>query len=462
MLCKKILQHVASHAGLHTETVQLAAALSSALSTATAANSTSNSSAVICSSYTAAKPDASCTCNRTWWTALGAAIMAVAAAATPALADSSPAGKPIQSKSAAGEEGDGVTSGGGLLSLSIKQRIFFKYEKRIRDLSTLEKIYDYFATHEKDGYKVMSSHDVARALVPTYPPVGTNVVRAGFLEGERGHSQEAHDATDQLLTFFDHDKDGSISFNEFLLIVVCLSVPEKDVEVVFDVMDLDDNGLIDKDEFLKVLQQLERRAGIQQGFHSRVGKHSAVNVNAREITHTLFQEAGKDGVDLSKFRAFLNRLQDSMLRLEFAHYNTGGKGTVSGQDFANSLVTAADVKEVDAMLNKVERPLPKQDFAKLLFKTMGAKLSPAVLDIVYYVFGDGDGMLDGPCFVDVMKRRNRVPGYRKGQALAVVTPEDEQPHPHSWFGCIKDCIFGAQDHHRYPKHPPKQEGQQQQ
>eukprot|EP00879_Flechtneria_rotunda_P032318 GHRR01035501.1.p1 GENE.GHRR01035501.1~~GHRR01035501.1.p1 ORF type:complete len:115 (+),score=24.09 GHRR01035501.1:84-428(+) len=70
--------------------------------------------------------------------------------------------------------------------------------------------------------------------------------------GERGHSQEAHDATDQLLTFFDHDKDGSISFNEFLLIVVCLSVPEKDVEVVFDVMDLDDNGLIDKDEFLKV------------------------------------------------------------------------------------------------------------------------------------------------------------------------------------------------------------------
>eukprot|EP00879_Flechtneria_rotunda_P019290 GHRR01020259.1.p1 GENE.GHRR01020259.1~~GHRR01020259.1.p1 ORF type:complete len:441 (+),score=133.17 GHRR01020259.1:639-1961(+) len=354
MLCKKILQHVASHAGLHTETVQLAAALSSALSTATAANSTSNSSAVICSSYTAAKPDASCTCNRTWWTALGAAIMAVAAAATPALADSSPAGKPIQSKSAAGEEGDGVTSGGGLLSLSIKQRIFFKYEKRIRDLSTLEKIYDYFATHEKDGYKVMSSHDVARALVPTYPPVGTNVVRAGFLEGERGHSQEAHDATDQLLTFFDHDKDGSISFNEFLLIVVCLSVPEKDVEVVFDVMDLDDNGLIDKDEFLKVLQQLERRAGIQQGFHSRVGKHSAVNVNAREITHTLFQEAGKDGVDLSKFRAFLNRLQDSMLRLEFAHYNTGGKGTVSGQDFANSLVTAADVKEVDAMLNKIQ------------------------------------------------------------------------------------------------------------
>lgn len=66
----------------------------------------------------------------------------------------------------------------------MRQRIFFKYEKRIRDLSSLEKIYDYFATHEHSSTKVMSSQDVVHALVPTYPPVGSNVVRAGFLDGE--------------------------------------------------------------------------------------------------------------------------------------------------------------------------------------------------------------------------------------------------------------------------------------
>jgi hypothetical protein len=52
-----------------------------------------------------------------------------------------------------------------------------------RDLSSLEKIYEYFATQTQDGRKVMSAQDVVRALVPTYPPVGSNVERAGFLDG---------------------------------------------------------------------------------------------------------------------------------------------------------------------------------------------------------------------------------------------------------------------------------------
>jgi hypothetical protein len=41
------------------------------------------------------------------------------------------------------------------------------------------------------------------------------------------------------------------------------------------------------------------------------------------MVHKLFQEAGA-GVHLNKFRAFLQRLQEGMLRLEFAHYDTTG------------------------------------------------------------------------------------------------------------------------------------------
>jgi hypothetical protein len=46
-------------------------------------------------------------------------------------------------------EADGITAGGKLLSLSMRQRIFFKYEKRIRELSSLEKVFDYFSTHDR-------------------------------------------------------------------------------------------------------------------------------------------------------------------------------------------------------------------------------------------------------------------------------------------------------------------------
>jgi Ca2+-binding EF-hand superfamily protein len=56
--------------------------------------------------------------------------------------------------------------------------------------------------------------------------------------GERGHTQDSRAAQQQLLHFFDRDGSGTIDFHEFVLIVICLSVPEKDIEVVFDVMDL--------------------------------------------------------------------------------------------------------------------------------------------------------------------------------------------------------------------------------
>lgn len=63
---------------------------------------------------------------------------------------------------------------------------------------------------------------------------------------------------------------------------------------------------------------------------------------------------------------------------------------------------------------QIERPLSKPDFNKLLMKTLKVQLAPAVLDILFAVFGTDQGLLDGPGFVSVMKARNRVPGYKVG------------------------------------------------
>lgn len=69
---------------------------------------------------------------------------------------------------------------------------------------------------------------------------------------------------------------------------------------------------------------------------------------------------------------------------------------------------------------QIERPLSKGDFAELLYKTLQVKLAPAVLDILFAVFGDDQGLLDGPAFVSVMKSRNRVPGYKVRSHTAAV------------------------------------------
>lgn len=84
---------------------------------------------------------------------------------------------------------------------------------------------------------------------------------------------------------------------------------------------------------------------------------------------------------------------------------------------------------------QIQRPLAKADFAKLVQKTLGLKLAPAVQDIVFAVFGDSDGMLDGPAFVQVMKSRNRV-GYRVSTGCWLAWRWSEQ---HAMPACCPVC-----------------------
>lgn len=83
------------------------------------------------------------------------------------------------------EEEYGEVNGFHLLDLETRKRTFFKYEKRVRSLSTPEKIFEYFASIEDDGIKSMSHQDLLRALTAVYPPQGSTLERAGALLGEK-------------------------------------------------------------------------------------------------------------------------------------------------------------------------------------------------------------------------------------------------------------------------------------
>ena len=45
------------------------------------------------------------------------------------------------------------SSGWKILGLSSRRRVFFKYEKRIRELSAPDKVFDYFASTSQDGMR---------------------------------------------------------------------------------------------------------------------------------------------------------------------------------------------------------------------------------------------------------------------------------------------------------------------
>lgn len=141
-------------------------------------------------------------------------------------------------------------------SLERRKKIFFKYEKRIRNLSTPEKIFDYFSSLEEDEVRYMTSADLLRALVPVYPPEGSPIERGGALLGEKVPCEE----TVKFFQLFDLDGDNLISFHEYLMVLILLSIPLRDIEVIFDVVDLDDNGVIDRDEFQRLMDKIKLKS----------------------------------------------------------------------------------------------------------------------------------------------------------------------------------------------------------
>ena len=59
-----------------------------------------------------------------------------------------------------------------------------------------------------------------------------------------------------LFNQFDVDHDGTISYTEFLLVLVLVSVPLKDIQAIFSIIDDDDNGTITRHEFWDLVTRL--------------------------------------------------------------------------------------------------------------------------------------------------------------------------------------------------------------
>jgi hypothetical protein len=71
------------------------------------------------------------------------------------------------------------------------------------------------------------------------------------------------------------------------------------------------------------------------------------------VLQVFFGESSSSKLHLPKFRAHLQALHTNIVAAEFRHYDESGRGYISGTDFARSIVTPADVRRVDHLLDKV-------------------------------------------------------------------------------------------------------------
>ncbi|XP_057849679.1 calcium uptake protein, mitochondrial [Cryptomeria japonica] len=365
---------------------------------------------------------------------------------------------------------------GYVLRDSYRQRVFFKYEKRIRMRSSPEKVFEYFASIQgPDGEFLMTPADLMRAVVPVFPPSGSDIIRDGSLRGEQPPG-ELICSPSKFFMLFDIDEDGLISFPEYIFFVTLLSVPGSDISAAFKMLDLDHDGKIDREEFRKVmnLMRTKHRQGAAHRDGCRTGFKVVESVENGGLLKFFFGKDGSSRLQLEEFKKFIRDLHDEIIRLEFEHYDYQSIGTISAKDFALSMVAAADMKRINQYLDRVDdmsndpalnniritrdeywsfvklrrklRPLAlamytygkvygsltKADFQRAAEHVCKVEITNNLVDIIFHIFDSSkDGNLSIDEFLGVLDRREWDIAYpRESGIIHLLT---------CWWDCTKDC-----------------------
>jgi len=239
--------------------------------------------------------------------------------------------------------------------------LVINYENRIRDFSSPEKVFCYFASHELLGSPLMTFDDFVLSITPnlTREFDGSEMSHKGMSSssavGASGSLTSASvknmNDTPEFLEFrknaaveraqkleknarklsIDLSGDGLMSFSEYLFIFTLLSIPDSDFELTFMMFDQDGNGTVDCDEFLSVMQHMRKRSGVAQT--NRLGTAFVTDRNA-PICETFFGPNRDRKLDFKQFSEFVRSLQAEIWELEFYVAAAASHSTSSPSDIA--------------------------------------------------------------------------------------------------------------------------------
>lgn len=362
------------------------------------------------------------------------------------------------------------------LSDEYRRRIFFNYERRLRLRSPPEKVFTYFSSvRTPEGYNYMTAGDLMRAVVPVFPPSGSSQVREGYLAFERSPG-ELRCPPSKLFLQFDTNGDGLISFAEYIFFTTLLSIPEKNFKATFRMFDVDGDGVIDREEFKKIMAWMRSHthAGKTHSDGRRTGLHVSGDVENAGLVELFFGKDGTRKLPMEQFEQFLKDLHNEIITLEFAHYDFDNRGSISATDFGLSMAASADLSKTHHYLDRVQDlaniphfasmrislqefmefaelrkkipvmalaissfgkisgKLSKNDVMRAANKICHAPISDNVVDVIFHIFDtDQDGVLSMDEFLGVLQRRERD--------LADPSDSGIVQFLKCWWTCASDC-----------------------
>ncbi|XP_060655402.1 calcium uptake protein 1 homolog, mitochondrial isoform X2 [Drosophila nasuta] len=335
--------------------------------------------------------------------------------------------------------------------IGFRERKIIEYENRLRQYSTPDKIFRYFATVRlQDATQTiicMTPEDFLRSIYPGMKqPDGLGLDQYRRYDpksvGEQLNLQLEKDSIFYKLGSF-----GLITFSDYIFLLTVLSISRRHFEIAFRMFDLNGDGDVDCEEFEMVatLVRQQTSMGTRHRDHANTG-NTFKGVNSALITY-FFGPNMDEKLTIEKFLDFQEQLQREMLSLEFQRKQPNEEGNITEADFAELMLAYAGYPQKKKLkkLKRVKRRfrdhgtgISKQDYldffhflnnindvdTALTFyhiagasidqktlqhvaKTVAAvNLSDHVVDVVFTIFDENnDNQLSNKEFVSVMKNR---------------------------------------------------------
>jgi len=140
------------------------------------------------------------------------------------------------------------------------------------------------------------------------------------------------------------DSDWMINFSEYVFIRTLATIPKHRFRLALNMMDLDRSGYIDSWELREVINVFKPASMNEEEFYKTMSKSS--------LYQDLLGTAGKISID--RMYEFLEKLRESLLKMEFECYDNKQSGFISSQDFARILVSYVHPKDARDYMKKVE------------------------------------------------------------------------------------------------------------
>nr|CDJ84766.1 Protein MICU-1, isoform a [Haemonchus contortus] len=250
-----------------------------------------------------------------------------------------------------------------------------------------------FASIEYDDVIYMSPMDFIDSLTLDAPRerVYRRVIKEKELKKMLKNTPAFRSGSKEL--FRSLDQNGIISYSEYIFLLTLITKSKSAFKIAFLMFDGDDNGKIDKDEFLLIrglMTSLRSTRGAQTNksddscqldvsdFHFSVARpfrlssgsdsyallfsKSEEDVKKQDTTLLLhlFGQGGNGKLSFNEFRTFYENLQEEIMEIEF-HEFARGKSTISPMDFARLVLRYTIVNKDDyhTYINRVkERSSP--------------------------------------------------------------------------------------------------------